>query len=97
MEVSQEDKAIMDMLEEYNNKLYGNFIRLFSEALKNSDNVCMLFDVKLYEFFNDAVKESNSNYFGNDYEYFHIFKNTMHKFYSYVAEQAAKLDDDVVF
>ena len=85
------------MLEEYNHKLYNKFMRTFAESLRNSDDVCMLFDIVLYEFFTEAIKNSSYNSIDNDYERFHIFRDAMHKFYKFVEERASAIDDDVIF
>ena len=97
MEITPDEEAIIQMIEEYNNKLYDKFIKLFSVSLKDSDNVCMLFDSTLYELFKTAIKENPYKSFGNDYEFFHLFKDVMSKFYSIINERASKLEDDSVF
>lgn len=57
----------------------------------------MLFDATLYNLFKEALKDNSSKIHINEYEFFHLFKEVMHKFYAMISEQASKLEDDVVF
>lgn len=60
MEIVPEDEVLIQMIEDHNNKLYNDFISIFAESLRNSDNVCMLFDATLYNLFKEALKDNSS-------------------------------------